>query len=193
MTSAAPRPVCLTQCHCRVVYMLQSSPVEDVVRLLSPILSAEDWVGDHLDTSTPDLAWRRKNRMTIWGFFCKWFLSAAFQLYRTPSDLLPSHQGASVSRPSGWCWHPGGTVANPSRQDSVRPLCLLPTKLYWCMCLCVPFLFYFLVYIYYFHLYYYYYWQQNFCQPKTTQLWSKSTHYFSQTTKHPSVPLRLTI
>lgn len=32
----------------RVVYMLQSCPMDDAVRLLNPILSAETWVSNKL-------------------------------------------------------------------------------------------------------------------------------------------------
>lgn len=39
-------------CSGRVVYMLQSCPVDEAVFLLKPILSAETWVGDKLQQNS---------------------------------------------------------------------------------------------------------------------------------------------
>lgn len=108
----APRPICLLKCHCRVVYMLQSCPMDDAVRLLNPILSAEIWVGNNFKQIKPCV--QKKWLMSVFEL-----CPVAPRYVWTPSDLLPSHESTPVSCPSCWCWHSGGTAANPQKQNSV--------------------------------------------------------------------------
>lgn len=78
----------------RLVYMLQSCPMDDAVRLLKPILSAETWVSNKINGVKIGQSVQRKWLMSVFGL-----PPAASQHFWASSDLLPSNSSAALSRP----------------------------------------------------------------------------------------------
>lgn len=98
----------------RVVYMLQSCPMDDAVRLLNPILSAETWVRNKLQRVNVGQS-VQKNWLT--SVFC--FCPVAPQHFWASPDLQPSDSSAALSCSPRWCRHFGGSVTDPQGQNPV--------------------------------------------------------------------------
>lgn len=71
--------------------MLQPCPMDDAVRLLKPILSAETWV-----SNTLQLRLVGSHDKKLQSPLC----SSASQQFGTSSDLLPSDSGSALSCPA---------------------------------------------------------------------------------------------